>query len=724
MSRQFKPKQLTSGSFNISGSFSGSFSGDGSNVTGIISSSFASTASYLNTLNQDLAFNGNLTLNGTASISYLNVVYETASVIYSSGSNQFGDATSDIQTLIGQTNISGSLNVTGSANLPNITGSLFGTSSWALNAITASYALTASYVNPLRQDVTITGSLLLSASHISTADYIDFNPNLTAGVPTFNTGRLHWVDDTKTLGLDTDVNGSVIELGHQHVTRVVNLTNSTISKGRVVYITGSQGTRPGIATASYTDENDSATTLGLVMHDIVSSGGNSNGYVVTKGIIREVNTSGLSAGASLYLSSSGQYTTIKPQAPLHDVRLGKVIVGNSTNAGVIYVDIQNGYEIDELHNVRIIGDTSGDLIVKSGSLWINTKQLTGSYQLTGSLTATSFTGSLYGTASWAQHAISASYYNEQDPIFTAVSGTFATTASFNAFTSSYSIDSASFSSSIASLTAATSSYVLISQTSSMSVLTASFSATASYVQNAQTASYVLQAVSSSYASSASYYTETDPVFVAKSGSFATTGSNTFIGDQNITGSLFVHDVSNNVLNIDSQNRSLKDASGIGSVDWAARTLIDSTGTTTAVAWDYNQLYAFDGYVSVDWYYRTLKDNTDCISADWQQKQLYYPAAPGFEIPVLNWVGGELRAPAGGLTVNWFNRQLIGTGGTSVILNWATNPYFSGSLYGTASWSQNSITASFAQTASFSTLAQTASFATFAITASYIDGGFY
>jgi hypothetical protein len=44
---------------------------------------------------------------------------------------------------------------------------------------------------------------------------------------------------------------------------------------------------------------------------------------------------------------------------------------------------------------------------------------------------------------------------------------------------------------------------------------------------------------STYATTASYYDETDPVFVAKSGSLATTGSNRFIGNQIITGSLIV-----------------------------------------------------------------------------------------------------------------------------------------------------------------------------------------
>jgi len=44
--------------------------------------------------------------------------------------------------------------------------------------------------------------------------------------------------------------------------------------------------------------------------------------------------------------------------------------------------------------------------------------------------------------------------------------------------------------------------------------------------------------SASYASTASYYAETDPVFVAKSASLATTGSNIFRGNQTVTGSLF------------------------------------------------------------------------------------------------------------------------------------------------------------------------------------------
>jgi hypothetical protein len=63
---------------------------------------------------------GSVDISGTltatsASITYLETVYETASVIYSSGSNQFGDASDDVQTLFGTVNLpNGPLNITGS----------------------------------------------------------------------------------------------------------------------------------------------------------------------------------------------------------------------------------------------------------------------------------------------------------------------------------------------------------------------------------------------------------------------------------------------------------------------------------------------------------------------------------------------------------------------------------------------------------------------------------
>ena len=52
----------------------------------------------------------------------------------------------------------------------SITGSLFGTASYAISAsyaINANNALTASYINPLEQDIQLTGSLIVDEGYIA-----------------------------------------------------------------------------------------------------------------------------------------------------------------------------------------------------------------------------------------------------------------------------------------------------------------------------------------------------------------------------------------------------------------------------------------------------------------------------------------------------------------------------------------------------------------------------
>lgn len=270
------------------------------------------------------------------------------------------------------------------------------------NPLSASYADTASYVNPLLQDVQITGSILLSGSAtISTVEYIDFRKVPVGSEPAHLEGRLHWYDDTKTLQIDTDKNDFMIEIGHQNVVRVYNDTGVDIVLGKVVRINGSQGNQPTVVTASWTDDTTSASTLGFAATTILGAGGNKHGYVITNGLIRNVNTVGYPVGTQLYLSSSGNFTSTPPDAPLHEVRLGKVIKTNAL--GIIFVDIMNGYELDELHDLKTTTATAGDLLIYSSSLWTNSKQLTGSYGLTGSLRVTNggITSSLFGTASWA-----------------------------------------------------------------------------------------------------------------------------------------------------------------------------------------------------------------------------------------------------------------------------------------------------------------------------------
>ena len=142
------------------------------------------------------------------------------------------------------------------------------------------------------------------------------------------------------------------------------------------------------------NDANSVDTLGLVTEDIAV---NQEGFITNSGLVRNIDTTGTLQGETwvdgdvLYLSPtiSGSVTKVKPQAPQHTIVMGYVVYAHQNN-GKIFVKVDNGYELDELHNVRITTASlsSGDLLVYSSSVWINARQLTGSYGLTGSLSMT------------------------------------------------------------------------------------------------------------------------------------------------------------------------------------------------------------------------------------------------------------------------------------------------------------------------------------------------
>ena len=370
------PMQISTTQVVITGSLSGSatsatsasYAATASFVQNAVSASFASTASFvINASTASLALTSSTTLTtanenfqlAIVSASGNSPIYRNNRLTYNASTNLLtnqGEIAGDLITSTGNVAAGANISATG-------TGTFTG-------RLTANGAITTT---------NITASVVSASSNIITS-YIDFNKTAT---PAFAEGRVNWIDDTKTLAIDTDVNNVQIEVGHQTVVRVRNESSATILKGRVVYMSGSSGNRPLIYTSSYELDPTSADTLGLVAADINN---NNNGYVISNGIIRDVNTSAFTAGTALYLSSSGQITSTVPVAPLHTVRLGKVITSNATT-GIIHIDIANGYEIGELHDVidNSTNTTHGALLVKSGSVWKNGYQLTGSYGLTGSL---------------------------------------------------------------------------------------------------------------------------------------------------------------------------------------------------------------------------------------------------------------------------------------------------------------------------------------------------
>ena len=174
------------------------------------------------------------------------------------------------------------------------------------------------------------------------------------------------------------------------ICEVRNTTGATLTKGTVVYITGATGQLPTVSKALATGDTTSAQTLGVMSANLAN---NSNGYVTIIGLVTGMDTSAYTDGAQLYLSptTAGTYTTTKPYAPDHLVYVAVVEHAHPTQ-GKLFVKIQNGYELDELHNVSAQSPSNGQTI-----LWNGTTNLWEKANLTGTasqVTVTNGAGSV------------------------------------------------------------------------------------------------------------------------------------------------------------------------------------------------------------------------------------------------------------------------------------------------------------------------------------------
>ena len=150
---------------------------------------------------------------------------------------------------------------------------------------------------------------------------------------------------------------------------VRNTTGATLTKGTAVYISGATGQRSTVSKAIATSDATSAQTLGLVTANISN---NSNGNVTLIGTIIDIDTSAYTDGQQLYLSptTAGTLTATKPYAPDHLVYMAVVEYAHPVH-GKLFVKVQNGYEMDELHNVSAQSPANNDGIFynTSTNLW-------------------------------------------------------------------------------------------------------------------------------------------------------------------------------------------------------------------------------------------------------------------------------------------------------------------------------------------------------------------
>ena len=211
---------------------------------------------------------------------------------------------------------------------------------------------------------------------ITDLNLLDFD---TATTSTAGEGQLVWNDTLGTVNLGLKGGNTISNLGQHLHARVVNKTTPLVALTKagyeVVIVSGATGQRLSVKLAKADNDANSAGTLGVVCENIA---GNQEGFICSVGQLTQINTTGSlqgetwADGDSLYLSPTtfGAITNVKPSAPFHEVRIGYVEYAHAIN-GKIYVKIDNGYELDELHNVAITTPLNGNYLEYNGTLWVN-----------------------------------------------------------------------------------------------------------------------------------------------------------------------------------------------------------------------------------------------------------------------------------------------------------------------------------------------------------------
>jgi len=342
-------------------------------------SSFTSTA-------DNTVYINNLDVDGTITANEFHTTYTSASIIYASGSTQFGDTLDDIHNFTGSVNITGSLSVTGdisaSANIyaPNI-GSGVDNSVVILDSDGT--------FKTDEVDSRVWGSSLLSGDGGPLIDgYIPYTSDGAGGL--LDSSNLYWdsnklgigtgaVTPPKTLTVAGDISGSgdlhiqgditgsntgsfsylrttaytfpgsdgndgevlktygagAVSFGHGErlELQVRNDEGSTLVIGTPVYskgeIGGSNRIKVGKADASDTTK---LPAIGILKQELDTSG-NKDGYAISTGVFNENITgySGLSVNDKLFVAVGGMLTNVKPTGSANEIQnVGIILKTNGT----------------------------------------------------------------------------------------------------------------------------------------------------------------------------------------------------------------------------------------------------------------------------------------------------------------------------------------------------------------------------------------------------------
>ena len=290
-----------------------------------------------------------------------------------SGSGNFTIIGGNTVSLTGSLLVTGSSRflgpVTGSSFTGSFTGSLFGTSSWAVSAsqaISSSRAISSSFA--LTSSFAISSSFALSASFVAYDNIVEFS-----------------------------------DLSRNTIASIKNVSGGSIPKGTPCYVTSSgvSGNLLGVVPADA--GNPSLMPAGIISAQALNNGDEGLGYI--DGFINGVNTSAFNSGDEVFVAVGGGYTNIKPTGSALIQPLGYVEKVDSSNGSGLINGPGHFFEVPN---------------ITSGHTWVGNINQVAIPISTASLFVSSSISSSYALSS--SFATSASNANSASTVYIASNG--------------------------------------------------------------------------------------------------------------------------------------------------------------------------------------------------------------------------------------------------------------------------------------------------------------
>jgi hypothetical protein len=246
-----------------------------------------------------------------------------------------------------------------------------------------------------------TASVILNANYQTAGTYVTGVVGTSPISASGTTAITVTIDQAAITGATAATNAQVVRF------YVKNTTGTTIPKGSAVYVSGATGDNALISLASATSDPTSSKTLGITAESIAND---AFGYVIEAGYLTNIDTSATTAGAAVWLGNTpGSLVFVTPPAePSHSVYLGVVVRVQAIN-GSILVKVQNGYELDELHDVFVGGvSTALPLVYSSTSSGWVAQALTSVGIADNAIVAAKISSGSVGSAAIAAGAVNTS----------------------------------------------------------------------------------------------------------------------------------------------------------------------------------------------------------------------------------------------------------------------------------------------------------------------------